>query len=390
MPAKKSSKSSSKKKATAKSSRKKESSLSSARHNIMDGIIGNWPKRGAKSASKKESQLSEMTMHHIISDGWSLAKFLKAAPKEGYTAVFLINPLESTKESLRVAWPETCLACGHWFDFPTAAVESVIPLGVEECCATPFPKAALRIKPQHDSLIQMLRAHLAGNLGSEMSAQAPVQARGRGIEAVSFEEDMCGSDAETQTRGAEMDVADATTLELSGPQWVSRFPGSRSIFDTKPPFLDKLSKFHQALVEAGINVKISATFRPPERAYLMHFSTKISKGQIDPRRVPPMAGVNIQWFHGNLAKSKTAATQMVRAYGIAFPPSLKSRHTQGLAIDMTLTWAGTIKIKDATGAVKAIGAPRSGQTNTALHRVGASYGVIKLVSDPPHWSSDGH
>jgi uncharacterized Zn-binding protein involved in type VI secretion len=25
-----------------------------------------------------------------------------------------------------------------------------------------------------------------------------------------------------------------------------------------------------------------------------------------------------------------------------------------------------------------------------LHAVGASYGVHKLVSDPPHWSDDGH
>ena len=28
--------------------------------------------------------------------------------------------------------------------------------------------------------------------------------------------------------------------------------------------------------------------------------------------------------------------------------------------------------------------------NVALRAVGKSYGVIKLASDPPHWSSDGH
>jgi hypothetical protein len=27
---------------------------------------------------------------------------------------------------------------------------------------------------------------------------------------------------------------------------------------------------------------------------------------------------------------------------------------------------------------------------TDLHALGATYGVIKLVSDPPHWSDDGH
>lgn len=364
-------------------------------------------KRGAKSASsgttknarKKESSLSSLSSQNIISDGWSVAQYLKDPPAaDGYVVVFLVNPLESTKQSLRVAWPETCLACGHWFDFPAAAVEAIIPLGVEECCATPFPKAALKIRKQHALLIQMLRAHLAGNLGTEMaSTQAPVQARGRGlaVAAVSFEEEMCGSDSEAAApralaRGGEPGVAEATTLELSGPQWVARFPGSRSIFDTKPPFLDKISKFHQALVESGAQVKISATFRPPERAYLMHFSLKISKGQIDPRKVPPMSGVNIQWFHGDLARSKSAASQMVAGYNIAFPPALTSRHTQGLAIDMTITWAGTINIKDATGKVRAVGAPRTGQTNGTLHSVGASYGVIKLASDPPHWSSDGH
>ncbi|HEX8475140.1 MAG TPA: hypothetical protein VF666_14010 [Pyrinomonadaceae bacterium] len=411
MPAKKSSKSSSKKNAAnRKAGGKQETSLSSSRHNIMDGIISNWPKRGAKSASKKsaaakkttrkkESSLSSLSMHHIIMDGWSVEQFLQstATNGDGYTAVFLINPLESTKEALRVAWPETCLACGHWFDFPAAAVESVIPLGVEECCATPFPKVGLRIKKQYDSLIEMLRAHLAGNLGSEMMSapQAPAEARGRGFAAaVSVEEEMCASDGEAEPRAmtarGTMDAAAATTLELSGAHWVARFPGSRSIFDTKPPFLDKVSKFHAALLAAGAAVRISATFRPPERAHLMHFSLKISKGQIDPRSVPAMAGVNIQWWHGDLARSKSAAAAMVSGYGIAFPPALRSRHTEGLAIDMTITWSGTLNIKDATGAVKAVGSPRNGKDNTTLHRVGATYGVIKLVTDAPHWSNDGH
>jgi D-alanyl-D-alanine dipeptidase len=326
----------------------------------------------------------------------SLAQFLDSAPQDGYSAVFLINPQDSTPETLRVAWPETCLACGHWFDFPASVVESVVPLGVEECCASPIPKVALRIKPQHDSIIDMLRSHLAGTLGSETGAQ-PVQTRG--MRGVSFaEEEMCGSEAEAagvSTRGIADDVAAAAAdaaanLELSGAHWVQRFPGSRSIFDTKPPFLDKISKFHQALLEAGAQVAINATLRPPERAYLMHFCVKISKGEIDPRKVPPMAGVGIQWFHGDIARSKQAAQQMAEAYNIAFPPALNSRHTQGLAIDMTITWAGTLNIKDATGATRAIGAPRTGHENTALHRVGATYGVVKLVSDRPHWSSDGH
>jgi hypothetical protein len=35
------------------------------------------------------------------------------------------------------------------------------------------------------------------------------------------------------------------------------------------------------------------------------------------------------------------------------------------------------------------GGPRDG-SNPELIKVGATFGVMKLVSDPPHWSDDGH
>ena len=353
-----------------------------------------------KTRARAPGRRSTRAANAPVGGDFAVADFLRAGPSpsdSSHVPVFLLNPFESTPETLRVAWPETCAACGQWFDFPASAIESVIPLGSEECCASPVPKVALRLKAGHGGLAEMLRSHLSGTLG-EAGAAPPAspaaRTRTRSFSPVTFEEELCGSDdtegrARARTRGAGA-ARDAAALELSGPQWVARFPTSRSVFDTKPPFLDRLSKFHQALVGAGASVSISATLRPPERAYLMHFSSKIARGQINPQQVPPMAGVAIQWFHGNLAASRSAAQQMVTAYGIAFPPALNSRHTQGLAIDMTITWAGTLQIKDATGAVKNIGAPRSGRTNAALHTVGTSYGVIKLVSDPPHWSSDGH
>ncbi|NMV39582.1 hypothetical protein HGR00_16830 [Ralstonia insidiosa] len=81
---------------------------------------------------------------------------------------------------------------------------------------------------------------------------------------------------------------------------------------------------------------------------------------------------------------------MVAAYGIVFRPALSSRHTEGLAIDMTIRWSDMLRITDAAGTVVAIeNSPRNGG-NSALHTVGASYGVKKLLSDPPHWSEDGH
>ena len=383
MPAKKSSRSSSSK---------------SSKATTRTGASGRKSSAGGKTASGRRSGGGDNGLAGLFSQVAETENF--------YTAVFLINPQQSTPQTLRVAWPETCLACGHWFDFPASAVESIVPLGVEECCNAPLPKVGLRIRDEEEDLIRMLRSHLTGTLGVEMNVSA-APTRTRAMAAVTTsDEEMCGSDApapqkRAATRGgvnltptaedeAAPDAATATTFELSGPHWVARFPTSRSLFDCKPPFLDRISKFHQALVEAGAQVKISATLRPAERAYLMHFSSKIASGKIDPRKVPPMAGVSIKWFHGDLAKSKNAAQQMVHGYGIAFPPALHSRHTEGLAVDMTITWSGTLQIKDATGAVKSIGAPQSGNTNQALHKVGASYGVIKLASDPPHWSSDGH
>ena len=75
---------------------------------------------------------------------------------------------------------------------------------------------------------------------------------------------------------------------------------------------------------------------------------------------------------------------------MAFPASLTSLHIKGEAVDMTIGWAGTLSIADAAGQVHAIGGPRSGESNANLHAVGATYGVKKLLSDPPHWSSTGH
>src|SRR5262249_6641788 len=146
----------------------------------------------------------------------------------------------------------------------------------------------------------------------------------------------------------------------------------------------------------GATVTIAATLRPPERAYLMHFSYMVANGQIDARNVPAMAGVNIDWVHRtadgqfDLTATKKAAQDMVKGYGIVYAPALVSRHSQGLAIDMNITWTkATLQVKDASGNVVNVTGAKNGADNTQLHAVGATYGVIKLVKDKPHWSSDG-
>ncbi len=134
----------------------------------------------------------------------------------------------------------------------------------------------------------------------------------------------------------------------------------------------------------------------------MHWSWSIVNSNANPQAIPEMGGVDIQWDHytseGSYSSSasKDAAQEMANAYGIRnlrVVPSLNSKHIQGNAIDMTISWSGTLAITNATGqTVNITTNPRSGM-NSNLHRVGASYGVLKFVggeSDMPHWSNNGH
>ena len=179
--------------------------------------------------------------------------------------------------------------------------------------------------------------------------------------------------------------------EPSGPQWCPRFPASQSLDDLLPDFGDAAHAFISAMQKGGASVAIADTYRPPERAYLMHWCCMIGMSGQDPAAVPPMAGVDIDWSCGhNLAAAKTAAKQMMAGYQIQFPAALESRHTQRRAVDMTIGWQGTLNITDFDGAAHAIASsPRNG-SNPELIAVGATFGVIKLASDPPHWSDDGH
>jgi hypothetical protein len=185
--------------------------------------------------------------------------------------------------------------------------------------------------------------------------------------------------------------------ELSGVQWCARFPQSRSVEDLDSPFRENVQRFLAALAAAGASVRISTTYRPSERAYLMHYAGAIAFDRMNPESVPRRAGVNIEWVHRtandtvDLAASRRAARAMAARYEIAYPAALQTRHFFHLAIDMTITWGGTLRIRDGENVEHALAStPRTGSGNTALHAIGRSYGVIKLVSDPPHWSDNGH
>ena len=179
--------------------------------------------------------------------------------------------------------------------------------------------------------------------------------------------------------------------EVSGPSWCARFPTSVLLDDLLPEFGSRLRAFISRMERGGAKVVVNATFRPPERAYLMHWCCMVGSSGQDPAQVPSMAGVNIDWTHnGHTSSARAAARQMMNRYQIKFPAALVSRHTQRRAVDMTISWKGALRIIDFDGQSHVIdNAPRTG-SNPQLIQVGASFGVIKLVSDPPHWSDDGH
>jgi hypothetical protein len=196
--------------------------------------------------------------------------------------------------------------------------------------------------------------------------------------------------------------------ENSGSAWVSRFPTSKRIEDLEPNFRRCVQRFLGALADADVAITISATRRPRQRAYLMHYAWSIAQGKVTPDKVPAFVpafneqAVNIRWLHldasqkPNLPASLAAARAMVHGYQITklhVAPSLTSLHIEGKAIDMTLSWDGDLDIDDATGKTTTIRSlPRSG-INVELMKVGATYGVHHLIAvnkDPPHWSVNGH
>jgi hypothetical protein len=182
--------------------------------------------------------------------------------------------------------------------------------------------------------------------------------------------------------------------QLSGAAWwhanQAKYPNSTKVDDLDPKFRVKVKAFLAALADAGVHPYIESTLRSKERAYVMHYCWEIAHGTTLPAKVPPCPGVKIVWDHGDPAKSKKAAQEMVDLFEMDYMASLTSNHIKGLAIDMKFSWKGTLKIKQKNGAVVEIKTtPRNGADNATMHQVGASYGVIKLVGDAPHWSVDG-
>ena len=204
-----------------------------------------------------------------------------------------------------------------------------------------------------------------------------------------------GPDQSQSGQSQSQPEASPTKGNLSGKDWwyknQAKYPNSRELKDLDGNFRENVTRFIEALRSAGASIDIASTRRNKIRAHLMHYSWKVSRGDIQPGDVPNLADLDIEWDHGNISESRKAAGEMVQLFNMAHIASLTSNHIQGLAIDMTITWKGDLVIEVPGQERKTYinTGPKNGADNRELHQAGRSFSVLKLLNDPPHWSHNG-
>jgi len=279
------------------------------------------------------------------------------------TLKVLLNTDYSNHQLLIVSFWGT----NKWFNIPSSTVDNVVKIGYGICENRQYPLVEITIKEN----LSTYRNDII-KLRWSLLHKDPV------IDIPSFDEIVSTSSTNLEVK------------ELSGAQWVARFPGSSSIGSLVSPFKENVQRFYDALITASASAVISATLRPTERAFLMRTSYDIANEIIAPGDAGKLAGVNIEWVHPTLQASIKAATAMVTGYGIVYQPAYPTKHSDGTAIDMNITWTGSLKIRKADGNEKEIATTPRNNSNSELQQVANTYSVYKLVSDPPHWSDDGH
>ena len=231
--------------------------------------------------------------------------------------------------------------------------------------------------------------------GGEVPRQADYRLIARRARNVSdSDKDKQGEEAET-AGGQPKEAGRDTMHSLTGPEWAEQHPSSKELSDLDASFALRVRKYLDALRRAGATVEILATKRPRERTYMMYWAWRIAKQAFDPRRVPVMPRLDINWWHGEASRSVTAAQEMVEAFGInglREPPALTSHHNEGKAIDLRISWAGDLKIRDGRGLERIITSVPRDETNMELKAVGSSYGIFHAIDvdkEKVHWSVDG-
>lgn len=186
-------------------------------------------------------------------------------------------------------------------------------------------------------------------------------------------------------------------LENSGPAWVARFPTGRDLNDLSAEFAPKVRDFLLALDRDGffagktLNDIVIATYRPPERAYLMSNAWSIAREEGAPDSIElELPNVLVSWVHYtangdvDLPASRQAAEEMVLAYDIGPTGAVyPSRHSDGTAVDLQVTIPFSIMAPDASGNLMRIANQQD------ITRLGLSYG-LKRLKESNHWSLDGH
>jgi D-alanyl-D-alanine dipeptidase len=177
---------------------------------------------------------------------------------------------------------------------------------------------------------------------------------------------------------------------LSGAHWTKQYPGSARVDSLIDPFKNNVITFMGMLHSNKAGINVAATYRPPERAWLMHWAWYIAKGKINYSKIATIKNpynVEIEWDHGDKQSTVAAAQAMVDAYKMKHKAALASRHTEGRAIDMTISHLPEILRID--GQDYPIGTAEASKNEALWFISDHQFAVKKLASDPPHWSEDG-
>lgn len=222
--------------------------------------------------------------------------------------------------------------------------------------------------------------------------------------------------APAATKATENDAQKAQ--RLSGKHWQStaslKWPESSLIEDLSDEFRPSGQSFIAMLKENSIEVEVSSTLRPAERAYLYHYCLEVAAGRVPPDKVEKLATVDIDWDHGDIEKSKTAAKEMADAFGLVGVAAYPSNHSGGNALDMKMNFSGNakdgkntivykvaqsdkdtvareLKVDDeAIIGVSARGKKIADIANRDLSKAGKDFGAIRAIAkDIVHWSLDG-
>ncbi|MBI2927906.1 MAG: hypothetical protein HY735_10425 [Verrucomicrobia bacterium] len=205
---------------------------------------------------------------------------------------------------------------------------------------------------------------------------------------------------------------------LSGKHWQKitndKWPESDKVEDLSDEFRPKAQAFIAMLAANKINVEVSSTKRPAERAYLYHYCLEVAAGRTKPADVPKLATVDIEWDHDDEEKSKSAAKEMADAFGLVGVAAYPSNHSGGNAIDMKMNFSANTKDGKNTITYKVqptdkdsvsrdlkvddeaiIGVPAKGKAisdiaDRELSKAGKDFGAIRAIkNDIVHWSLNG-